>query len=267
MIDAIIAFFTPEILSKIVSVVVGLLIFTLVYLVIKGMAKKFALKKLKPQTSMIVMKVIRYTFYVLVVIYVLGIFNINLSALFGAAGIAGVAIGFASQTSMSNIISGFFVLTDHALKVGDFITVDEVSGTVDSVDMLSVKVKTPDGKMVRIPNETIINTKLQNVSSYPTRRFDVVVSVAYETDLRKALEILKTVPGKCPQVLADPEPVIFCTSFGASGIDITLGVWLNNSDLVAVRNQVFVAIKETFDEAGISIPFPQLDVHMVSQVG
>lgn len=265
MIDAIIAFFTPEILAKIITVVIGLGIFTLVYLLIKHIIKKFAVKKLKPQTSMIVIKVIRYTFYVLVIIYVLGIFNINLSALFGAAGIAGVAIGFASQTSMSNVISGFFVLTDHALKVGDFITVDEVSGTVDSVDMLSVKVKTPDGRMVRIPNETIINTKLQNVSSYPSRRFDVVVSVSYDTDLRKALEVLGTVPGKCSLVLTDPEPVIFCTNFGASGIDITLGVWLNNNDLFAVRNQVFVAIKESFDEAGISIPFPQVDVHMVSQ--
>lgn len=267
MIEAIVAFFTPEIIAQIVTAITGLVIFFVAYFVMTRLIKRLLSRKLKPQTALIVMKGIRYTFFVLVVIYVLEIFNINLSALFGAAGIAGVAIGFASQTSMSNIISGFFVLTDHALKVGDFITVDEVSGTVDSVDMLSVKVKTPDGKMVRIPNETIINTKLQNVSSYPTRRFDVVVSVAYETDLRKALEILKTVPGKCPQVLADPEPVIFCTSFGASGIDITLGVWLNNSDLVAVRNQVFVAIKETFDEAGISIPFPQLDVHMVSQVG
>lgn len=265
MIDAIIAFFTPEIISKIVSVVVGLLIFTLVYFAIRHLVKKLALKKLKPQTAMIVIKVVRYIFYVLVVIYVLGIFNINLSALFGAAGIAGVAIGFASQTSMSNIISGFFVLTDHALKVGDFITVDEISGTVDAIDMLSVKIKTPDGKMVRIPNETIINTKLQNVSSYPTRRFDVVVSVAYNTNLRKALEILGTVPDKCPLVLAEPKPVIFCTNFGASGIDITLGVWLNNNDLVAVKNQVFVAIKESFDEAGISIPFSQLDVRMVSQ--
>jgi small-conductance mechanosensitive channel len=264
MIDAIVAFFTPEIIAQIVRAVIGLTIFFLIYFVVKRLIKRFVFKKLKPQTATIIMKVIRYSFFVLVVIYVLEIFNINLSALFGAAGIAGVAIGFASQTSMSNVISGFFVLTDHALKVGDFITVDEISGTVDTITMLSVKVKTSDGRIVRIPNETIINAKLQNVSSHPTRRFDVVVSVSYDTDLRKALEILGTIPAKCPLVLADPQPIVFCTSFGASGIDITLGVWLNNSDLLAVRNQVFVAIKETFDSAGISIPFPQVDVHMVS---
>ena len=196
MIDAILAFFTPEIIAQIVKAIIGLTVFFLAYLIFNRLIKKFVFKKLKPQTATIVMKVVRYTFFVLVVIYVLEIFNINLSALFGAAGIAGVAIGFASQTSMSNVISGFFVLTDQALKVGDFITVDEVSGTVESITMLSVKVKTSDGKIVRIPNETIINAKLQNVSSYPTRRYDVVVSVSYDTDLRKALEILGTVPAK-----------------------------------------------------------------------
>ena len=264
MLDAILAFFTPEMIAQIVKAVIGLVVFFLTYLILNRIIKKIIFKKLKAQTAMIVMRGIRYTFFVLVVIYVLEIFNINLSALFGAAGIAGVAIGFASQTSMSNVISGFFVLTDQALKVGDFITVDEISGTVDTISMLSVKVRTPDGKIVRIPNETIINAKLQNVSSYPTRRYDVVVSVSYNTDLRKALEVLETVPAKCPSVLADPKPIVFCTSFGASGIDLTLGVWLNNSDLLAVRNQVFVAIKETFDSAGIAIPFPQVDVHMVS---
>ena len=198
MFETIISFFTPEIVAQIVKAIIGLVIFFIAYFVMAQLIKRFLSRKLKPQTALIVMKGIRYTFFVLVVIYVLEIFNINLSALFGAAGIAGVAIGFASQTSMSNVISGFFVLTDHALKVGDYITVDEISGTVDTITMLSVKVKTPDGRIVRIPNETIINAKLQNVSSYPTRRYDVVVSISYDTDLRKALEILGTVPAQCP---------------------------------------------------------------------
>ena len=126
MLDAILAFFTPEMIAQIVKAVIGLVVFFLTYLILNRIIKKIIFKKLKAQTAMIVMRGIRYTFFVLVVIYVLEIFNINLSALFGAAGIAGVAIGFASQTSMSNVISGFFVLTDQALKVGDFITVDPV---------------------------------------------------------------------------------------------------------------------------------------------
>ena len=120
--------------------IIGLAVFFLIYLILRRLTKKIVFNKLKPQTAAIVMKAIRYS---------------------------------------------FFVLTDHALKVGDFITVDEISGTVDTITMLSVKVKTSDGRIVRIPNETIINAKLQNVSSHPTRRFDVVVSVSYDTDLRR----------------------------------------------------------------------------------
>ena len=101
-------------------------------------------------------KILKYSFFVLAVIYVLGIFNIKITALLGAAGIAGVAIGFAAQTSFSNIISGFFILSEKSLKIGDYITIKDVSGTVDSIDMLSVKIKTPDNQMVRVPNETII---------------------------------------------------------------------------------------------------------------
>lgn len=261
MSESIKAFFTPEMVSKILTTVIGLIIFCIVYLIFKKIIKKVAVKKLKPHTASLLTKAIKYVFYALIVIYILGIFDINLTALFGAAGIAGIAVGFAAQTSISNIISGFFLLTDHAAKVGDFVTIDGISGTVDSVDLISIKIKTPDNKMVRIPNETVVNTNLQNISFYPTRRLDVVVSVSYDTDLKYALDTLATVPEKCPLVLKDPEPVLFYTEFADSGINLTLGVWLNNSDLNAVRNQVFIAIKETFDKAKIEIPFPQVDIH------
>ncbi|MBO5136992.1 MAG: mechanosensitive ion channel family protein [Spirochaetaceae bacterium] len=259
--ESIKAFFTPELLEKLLTSAIGLVFFYVVYLVIKKLAKNIATKKLKPHTASLFIKTIKYVFYVLVIVYILGIFDINLTALFGAAGIAGIAVGFAAQTSISNIISGFFLLTDHAAKVGDFITIDGVSGTVASVDLISIKIKTPDNKMVRIPNETVIKTNLQNISFYPTRRLDVVISVSYDTDLRFALETLSTVPEKCPLVLKDPAPILFCTEFGSSGINITLGVWLNNDDLIAVRNQIFIAIKETFDAAKIEIPFPQVVIH------
>ena len=138
--------FTPKLISNIISVVVGLVIFILLYLLISMIYKKFA--KLKAQTFKLIAKILKYSFFVLAVIYVLGIFNIKITALLGAAGIAGVAIGFAAQTSFSNIISGFFILSEKSIKIGDYITIKDVSGTVDSIDMLSVKIKTPDNQMV-----------------------------------------------------------------------------------------------------------------------
>ncbi|AEE15793.1 mechanosensitive ion channel family protein [Treponema brennaborense] len=262
MLDILREFFTPDILNKLLTTAVGVGIFFLVYVITQKFIKKVSSKKLKPRTVSVLSKVVKYTFYVLVVVYVLGIFDIKFTALFGAAGIAGIAIGFAAQTSFSNIISGFFILTEHSLKIGDYITVDSVSGTVDSIDMLSVKIKTPDNQMVRIPNETILKTNLQNTSFYPTRRLNVRVSVSYKENLQRVYDVLASVPAKCPLVLTDPAPIIYYDGFGNSGIDIVLGVWLKNENFIAVKNQTYIAVKETFDENGLEIPFPQMDVHV-----
>ena len=249
-----------DLINRIIFIVIGILILWLVYRIVKRIVKGIAVKRLKPTGVDVTMKVLRYIFYVLVIIYIFGIFDINISAILGAAGIAGVAIGFAAQTTISNIISGFFIITERALKIGDYITVEDVSGTVDSVDLLSVKIRTPEYQMVRIPNEKILNTNLHNTSFYPTRRITVTVSVAYDTDLDKALEILRKVPEKSSLILKDPAPVVFYHAFGASGIDLKIGVWFKNEDLFAVKNIMYIEIKKAFDEAGIEIPFNQIVV-------
>ena len=119
MLASIKAFFTAEMVANIISAAIGLVVFFFLYLLIKVIAKKILTKKEKPQVIPTVVRIIRYVIYVLLVIYILGVFNINISALLGAAGIMGVAVSFASQTSLSNIISGFFIVSEHALKIGD----------------------------------------------------------------------------------------------------------------------------------------------------
>jgi small-conductance mechanosensitive channel len=145
-------YFTLPFLFKILNIVAALFIFYVLYKIIRKYTKKIGTKKLKPQTAMMLDKAIKYAFQILVVVYILGQFGIKLNALLGAAGIAGIAIGFAAQTSISNIISGFFVLWERALQIGDFITIDDVTGTVQSIDLLSVRIVTPDNQMIRIPN-------------------------------------------------------------------------------------------------------------------
>lgn len=251
---------SPAMINRLITTCIGVVVLWLVYFVVKKIIKTVASRKLKPPVVNMIVKILRYILYVLLVIYVLDVFNINLSALLGAAGIAGIAIGFAAQTTISNIISGFFIITERALKIGDFITVDDISGTVDSIDLLSVKVKTPEFQMVRIPNQTILNTNLHNTSFYPTRRINITVSVAYDTDLEKAMSILRSVSGKSDLILKDPEPFVFYDGFGSSAIDLKIAVWFKNEDLIAVKNFMYVEIKKAFDEAGIEIPFNQLVV-------
>ena len=264
MLESIKAFFTAEMVTDIISAAIGLVAFFLLYLLIKKIAKKILTKKEKPQVIPTVVRIIRYIIYVLLVIYILGVFNIDVSALLGAAGIVGVAVSFASQTSLSNIISGFFIVSEHALTIGDFITVEGISGTVDAIDLLSVKIKTPDNQMVRIPNEKILNTNLQNTSFYPTRRINVTIPLNRRTDLEYALAIAKEVPAKCPNVLSEPEPIIYYDGFNEAGINLIIAVWLNNSDLFVVRNQVHMAIKKSFEEANIEIAYPRLELHTKS---
>ena len=234
----------------------------LAFKLIKHFVKKVSAGKIQQQYVLVITKTISYVFYALVVMYVLSLFGVKLGAIWGAAGIAGVAVGFAAQTSVSNLISGLFVLGEKAMKVGDFIEVGGVSGTVDSVGLLSVKVHTLNNQMVRIPNSSIINSNFQNNSFFEVRRFSFELSVDYATDMNIALQALSSVPELCPSVLKEPAPAVWYNGFGESGINIVLAVWFNSSDFVKMKNEVYIAIKKVFDEKGINIPFNRLDVSM-----
>lgn len=236
----------------------------LVFKMIKHFVKKVSSGKIQQQYVLVITKTISYIFYALVVMYVLSLFGVKLGAIWGAAGIAGVAVGFAAQTSVSNLISGLFVLGEKTMKVGDFIEVGGVSGTVDSVGLLSVKIHTANNQMVRIPNSSIINSNFQNNSFFGTRRFLFELSIDYETDMNVALEALSCVPELCPSVLKEPAPAVWYNGFGDSGIDMVLAVWCNSSDFIKMKNEVYIAIKKVCDEKGINIPFSRLDVAMVN---
>lgn len=255
---------TWENLFKIIGALLVILIMWIVFKLIKQAVKKFAAGKMQAHHLTMMTKLISYIFYILVVMYVLSLFGVKLSAIWGAAGIAGVAIGFAAQTSVSNLISGLFVLGEKTMKVGDVIEVGGVSGTVDSVGLLSVKIHTLNNQMIRIPNSSIINSNFQNNSYFSCRRFTFDVSIDYKSDMNVALEALRSVPSLCPSVLSDPAPVVWYNGFEESGISMTLAVWFRPSELATMKNEVCIAIKKVFDEKGINIPFNRLDVSMVN---
>lgn len=256
------SFLTWENLFKIVGAILILLIFWIIYRLILRGIKKLPPEKTNQHRRMILVKIVKYVFYISCIIYVLGLFGVKLSAIWGAAGIAGVAIGFAAQTSVSNLISGLFVLTEGALKVGDTIIVGDVTGIVDAISLLSVRVHTFDNQMVRIPNSTIINSNLTNNSYHAVRRITLSVFIAYETDMATALEALKKAPELCPTVLKDPAPAAWFDGFDDSGIKMVVAAWFDPKDFLQTKNDLYIAMKKVFDEAGIVIPFNQLDVEI-----
>ncbi len=265
--DSLAQYLTWANLAKVITSVVAILIFWAVYRLIRHLVKKTASKTLQKKTVSIIVKAISYCFYVLIVMYVLGLFGIKLSAIWGAAGIAGVAIGFAAQTSVSNLISGLFVVTDKAMKVGDFIEVDGVSGTVDSIGIISIKIRTLDNQLVRVPNSTIIDSKLTNYSALPYRRYVFETWVDYDCDYDKAIEVAKSVPARCPTVILDnPKyaPNAVWTTQGDSGMNLNIIVWCKRENFLQTKSDVAINTLKAFNEAKINIPYNRMDITLLS---
>lgn len=246
---------------RITSTLVGFLLAFIFYIVFKKFLHSIIGKKFNKRVQIIIDKIVKYTFFTIIILSVLNFFGIKVTTLLGAAGIAGIAIGLAAQTSFSNIISGFFVLSEHALKIGDFISVDGVSGTVDSVDLLSVRIVTPDNRAIRIPNETIIKSNLINNSYYSKRRLDIRLMVSYEEDLNHVFEVLKSIPAKCPSGLIEPAPIAFFDGFASSGVEVVLCVWFKNENFLTLKNELYMEIRKTLREEGITISLPQIVIH------
>lgn len=264
--DEIREFFTVEHGVKLGINIATIILFYIIYRVLRRLIRNAAAKKLSTKATESLTKATRYTFYVLIVMYILGLLGIKLSAIWGAAGIAGVAIGFAAQTSVSNFISGLFVLTEKSMKIGDFIEIDGVSGTVDTISVLSVRVHTLDNQFVRIPNSQIINNKLKNFSTFDLRRHVFEFDVDYATDLDKALEVFQTVPALCPTVITDnPDyaPKVMLISLGESGIKVNIVVWFKRTELVQTRTDLCRAVIKVCRENGINIPFNRMDVTLL----
>lgn len=190
--------------------------------------------------------------------------GLNLSVLLGAAGILSVAIGFASQTSASNLISGIFLIGERSFAIGDYIRVGQTEGEVLSIDLLSVKLRTPDNLYVRLPNEQLIKTELINLTRFAIRRINLPVGVAYKEDIDRVRRTLLRVAEENPLCLDEPAPLVIMQNFGDSAINLMFYVWVRRENFVSMRDQLQESIKNAFDAAGIEIPFPQVSINASS---
>ncbi len=264
--DEITNYLTWANLAKVVTSVVAIILLWVLYKVIRHLIKKNAAKKLQKKTLDIILTAVQYTFYVIIIAYILGLFGIKISAIWGAAGIAGVAIGFAAQTSVSNLISGLFVLTEKTMKVGDFIEVNGQSGTIDAVGLLAIKIHTLDNQLVRIPNSTIINSNLMNYSAFPYRRFSFPLEVGWDSNFQEALDVVSRVPSLCPTVIKDVpgyEPRAVYGGAGSSGIIINLNVFFKRDDLGQTKNDVWINFQKLCLENNIEIPYTRYDIKIL----
>jgi small-conductance mechanosensitive channel len=217
--------------------------------------------KFTVKNSMILRRLIFYGIMSLFIIMALSQLGVQLGVLLGAAGIFTVAIGFASQTSMSNVISGLFMLGEGTIAIGDTIKVGNTTGEVIGIDWLSVKLRTPDNMYVRLPNETIIKSELTNFSKFAIRRYDLNFSIAYKEDITKVKSLVLALVQTELNCLVDPEPMVILESFGDSGVNLRLAVWAKSDEFIKFRSSLAEKVKATLDANAIEIPFPHLSLY------
>lgn len=192
----------------------------------------------------------------------LTLIEINVAPLLALIGAAGLVVGLALQGTLSNFASGMLILIYRPFDVGDIIEIDGVNGTVHSMTLLSTSIRTFDNQHLVVPNNNVWGTTIVNVTGSNTRRVDLVFGIGYSDDMAKAEQIMRDVVGKHELVLKKPEPIIKVNELGDSSVNFVCRPWVKSEDYLDVYWDITRQVKEAFDEQGVSIPFPQRDVHL-----
>ncbi len=207
-------------------------------------------------------KIALLTFVILAALATLGVQTASFIAVIGAAGLA---IGFALQGSLSNFAAGVMLIIFRPFNVGDYVEAGGSSGVVEVIHIFHTILKTPDNKKVIIPNSRVTGDNITNYSTHDTRRVDLVFGIGYEDDIKKAKETLEKILSEEARVLKDPAPTIAVLELGDSSVNFAVRPWVNTPDYWSVYFDLTEKVKTTFDALGISIPFPQRDVHLYQE--
>ena len=214
----------------------------------------------------ILLKIIYFLIVILGVVIALPNIIADLSGLLVAGGILGIIIGFASQSVVSNFVSGLFLMVEQPVKIGDNVNVGDISGNVEDISILSTTVKAYDGVFVRIPNEKVFNSEITNYWANVARRFDYMVGIRYQDDADQAIAIIKGVLRQHPFVLKKPSPTVFVQELGDNGVNINVKVWSPAKVWWDVKIELLWKIKVALEAEGIEIPFPQRTIWFPEQL-
>ena len=201
--------------------------------------------------------------YVVLVLLIASYFGVDAASVIALVGSAGVAIGLAVQGSLSNLAGGVLLLVLKPFVIGDYI-IDSAGkeGTVEEIQIFFTKLRTPDNKVIILPNGNLANNSIVNVTSSKIRRCDITVGISYDSDIKKAKEVLTKLLENDEAVLKDHDMVVFVDKLGDSSVNLGVRCWFNNDDYWTGMWRLTEKVKLTLDDAGITIPFPQMDVHI-----
>ncbi len=253
-------------------VLVAILVYILGRMIVGGIMRfvrrSFELKKdLDPTVKSFLDSVIRTVLMIMVVLTVFQNLGVALTSFIAVLGAATLAAGLAFQGSLSNFAGGVLILLFRPFSVGDFIDTGATMGTVVDIKILYTALNTLDNKRVLIPNGGLANTSVTNFSVNPTRRVDLVYGVSYADDIDAVKALLERLVSENELILQDPAPMIGVLEHGDSAIKVAVRVWVKRENFLTVTFSLNETVKKAFDENGISIPFPQRDVHLYQHSG
>ena len=249
-----------------IKVLIALVVLFISFRIVTVISRKIAKKGDKDKYDKTVMKTLAYLFNiglkVVIAICLVGYVGIDTSGLTALVASFGVCIGLAVNGALSNVAGGVLIIVTRPFRIDDFIEAQGVCGTVEDIHMVCTKLRTPDNKVVYLPNGALSSGNIINYSEKDTRRVDFTFSIAYDADFEKAKAIVLDLLVNHELTLDDPAPFVRVSEHGASSINITARAWVKSADYWTVNFDTIEAVKKAFDENGIEIPFDQLDVHV-----
>lgn len=222
-------------------------------------------QRLPIQINQLLRKVCTTLVWFIFLTLALSAINVDVVSILGAAGVLGVAIGFASQTSLSNVICGIFIISERGIKLGDYIKVDGCEGTVESINLMAVQLRQVDNSLIRVPNQNLIQNPVTNITGNSMRRCDMTLGLDYTSDLDLVKSTLMEVVKKQERFLDDPAPAVFFLEFADSTLNVRVGAWCKTEHYHAARYAFAKEILAAFDAKGISMAFPCRTIYQAKQ--
>lgn len=248
-----------QLILAILVLVVGLIV---IRSITKWSVKMMKKSEVDPSLVPFLRSLISITLKVLLIISILSMVGIQMTSFIAVLGAAGLAVGLALQGTLQNFAGGVIILLFKPYKVGDYITTQGYSGTVKEIQIFTTVLTTPDNQTIIIPNSPIAVNPLTNYSTQDTRRVDFTFGIGYNDDIDKARSVIMKIINEDERIHKEPEPLVKIANLGDSSVDFATRVWVNAGDYWSVFFDTNEKIKKAFDSEGISIPFPQQDVHL-----
>lgn len=248
-----------KLLGAVIALVIGLWIINVLVARLNDVMKR---REMDPSLVPFIRSVLSIVLKVALIISVAGMVGIEMTSFVAILGAAGLAVGLAMQGTLQNFASGVMILLFKPYKVGDYIEAAGHAGTVREIQIFNTIMNTPDNKIIIIPNGGLANSSMTNYSTMPTRRVDFSFGIGYDDDFEKAKGVIRDIIEKDDRILKDPAPFVRVGALADSSVNITTRVWVDAPKYWDVHFDMIESVKRRFDEEKISIPYPQMDVHL-----